>query len=97
MKYFCNFFFQYLEAVRDLPGFQTIAFLPCTCSIRNDGFVIPKITYDCLELSACSPNGIPEVYNFFGHFEFPANFSKNYVLKNYMKFVLQIAEYYRYV
>jgi len=51
---------EYLEAVRDLPGFQTIAFLPCTCSIRNDGFVIPKITYDCLELSACSPNGIPE-------------------------------------
>lgn len=76
MKYFCNFFFQYLEAVRDLPGFQTIAFLPCTCSIRNDGFVIPKITYDCLELSACSPNGIPEVYNFLVILNFPPIFQR---------------------
>ena len=53
--------FQYLEAVQDLSGYQTVAFPPCTCSVRNNGFVTPRITYDHLELTACSANGIQEV------------------------------------
>lgn len=51
---------EYVEVVRDLPGYQTVAFPPCTCSLRNDGFVIPRITYNFLELSASTANGIQE-------------------------------------
>ena len=50
-----------MEVARDLPGYQTVAFPPCTCSLRNDGFVIPRITYNFLELSASTANGIQEV------------------------------------
>ena len=61
MKFFKIYYFQYVEVVRDLPGYQTVAFPPCTCSLRNDGFVIPRITYNFLELSASTANGIQEV------------------------------------
>ena len=60
-QFIISFHFQYLDAVQDLSGYQTVAFPPCTCSVRNNGFVTPRITYDHLELTACSANGIQEV------------------------------------
>ena len=81
------FTFQYLEAVQDLSGYQTVAFPPCTCSVRNNGFVIPRITYDHLELTACSSNGIQEVrVNFSRIFSTALIFTELFPVTEYQNF-----------
>ena len=80
--------FQYLEAVQDLSGYQTVAFPPCTCSVRNNGFVTPRITYDHLELTACSANGIQEVKVNFHEFSTALVFTELFFRCRIPKFLL---------
>ena len=56
------FTLQYLNVVKELSGYNSIAFPYCLSSVRHDGYVIPKLTFNTLEFVACSPMGEPEVY-----------------------------------
>jgi len=51
---------QYLNVVKELSGYNSIAFPYCLSSVRHDGYVIPKLTFNTLEFVACSPMGEPE-------------------------------------
>ena len=61
IKMQCFFTLQYLNVVKELSGYNSIAFPYCLSSVRHDGYVIPKLTFAALEFVACSPMGEPEV------------------------------------
>ena len=61
-KIMLYFTLQYLNVVKELSGYNSIAFPYCLSSVRHDGYVIPKLTFNTLEFVACSPMGEPEVY-----------------------------------
>lgn len=51
---------EYINVVKDLSGFNCLAFPHCLSSVRGDGYVIPRLTSSALEFAACTPTGEEE-------------------------------------
>jgi len=51
---------EYLNVVKELSGYNSIAFPYCLSSVRQNGYVIPRLSFSKLEFIACSPMGDPE-------------------------------------